>query len=610
MGLKTHRLMFAYYNPLDKQCKSVTGAIKKGEDCTFRVKTDAKTCSLILQKDGGRPSSFLMKRIKDGFELTFTSQAVGLYFYGFDLGDNQFLGLGDDYTGHVFYEKKYFQLSIYDPAYETPNYIKGGLIYQIFPDRFAIDGEVKKLPNRIYHDDLKDTPYFLPNAKGKVLNNDFFGGNLKGIISKLDYLKSLSVSVIYLNPIFKANSNHRYDTGDYMCIDENLGTLDDLKLLIKTADKYGIKIILDGVFSHTGDDSRYFNKYGNYESIGAYQSKESPYYEWYHFWQYPDKYESWWGIDILPEVNEKNPAYDNFINGIGGVIEHYTSLGLGGWRLDVADELPTQFLINLRNAVKRINKDAIVIGEVWEDATNKVSYNERRSYFSGNQLDSIMNYVLKGAIIDYVKNGNVKRLSYAIKEQIDHYPECALHSLMNILGTHDTYRIITSIAGQDMTGRSKSDMSTKLLSAKQYALGVERLKTASLLQYTIYGVPSIYYGDEIGMQGYSDPLNRKFFGANGVDEDLLTWYKNLGKIRSSISAFKTGELKELFNENGAYVFERRDENSVVTIGTNYGYSVIVINFEGVLYDLLTGKKYSKKLELRPGERCLLYKELI
>jgi glycosidase len=391
-----------------------------------------------------------------------------------------------------------------------------------------------------------------------------------------------------------------------MCIDPNLGTESDLKELIDKASERGIKIILDGVFSHTGDDSKYFNKYGNYDSVGAYQSKDSPYYSWYTFGKFPNKYESWWGIDILPEVNEKNPAYNDFINGKDGVIEHYTDLGIGGWRLDVADELPTEFLINLRKAVKGKNPNAIVIGEVWEDATNKISYSERRSYFYGNQLDSIMNYVLKDSIIDYAKNGNLKRLSYAVKEQVDHYPTSALHSHMNLLATHDTYRLISSLGDLNVDGKSRFIMSKAHLSDEQYDVAVKRLKIATVLQYTLCGVPSIYYGDELGMEGYSDPLCRKFFGTGKTSENLLEWFKLLGKIRAQLPVFVDGEFAEIYAKHGAYVFSRKTEDDIVFVGVNNGPSTIYIDFDGELFDLLTGEKFTNRCELKTGEYRILY----
>lgn len=597
--------MQAYYNPLDKNCKSVIGAVEKDIDCLFHVKADTEKCTLVLLKDGGKVTKFNMRRCYDGFEINLALHEVGLYFYTFDLGNGLFLGLGKNYSGMITENPTYFQLSVYETGYTAPDFLSGGIIYQIFPDRFAIDGKVKNVKGRVYHDDITDLPYFLPDSKGKIKNVDFFGGNLKGIIKKLPYLHSLGVTTIYLNPIFKAFSNHRYDTGDYFMIDENLGTEEDLVKLIESAKKLGISIILDGVFSHTGDDSRYFNKYGNYDSVGAYQSKDSPYYKWYTFKNFPDKYESWWGIDVLPEVKENNPSYNKFINGENGVIEHYTKLGIGGWRLDVADELTTDFLINLRKAVKRINPNAIIIGEVWEDATNKVSYNERRSYFLGNQLDSVMNYELKDAILDFVKYGNSKKLAFKVKEQIDHYPNSALHSLMNLLGTHDTYRMLTHLAGKNMDGKTRLEQSKVRLTESEKIKGKKMLKMATLLQYTLPGVPSIYYGDEIGMEGYSDPLNRKFFESDGIDEEILSWYRLLGNIRNKLSVFKTGGYYELYSEGSTIVYERIFGDDIAVVGVNNGHNTITLDFDEEMVDLLTGKVYKNNLELTNGDIVLL-----
>ncbi len=597
--------MQAYYNPLDKNSKSIIGAVEKDAECLFHVKADVEKCSLILQKDGGSTTEFHMHRCYDGFEINLALHEVGLYFYAFDLGNGKYLGLGTNYSGTITENPTYFQLSVYDNGYKVPDFLSGGLIYQIFPDRFARFGKIKKVKGRVYHEDIKELPYFLPASDGKIKNVDFYGGNLKGIIKKLPYLKELGVTVIYLNPIFKAYSNHRYDTGDYFEIDPNLGTKEDLKLLISSANELNIKIILDGVFSHTGDDSRYFNKYGNYDDVGAYQSKKSPYYKWYSFEKHPDKYASWWGIDVLPEVQENNPSYNKFINGKDGVIEHYTKLGIGGWRLDVADELPTQFLINLRKAVKRINENAIIIGEVWEDATNKVSYGERRSYFCGNQLDSVMNYVLKEAIMDYVKNGNAKRLSYTVKEQIDHYPKQSLNALMNLIGTHDTYRVFTHLGGKNMDGKSRLEMSKVSMTKDEREKGKKLLKIATLLQYTLPGVPSIFYGDEIGMEGYSDPLNRRFFGADGVDEEILDWFKLLGKARTEIPVFKDGSCYELYSENNAFVFERIKGDKMAVIGVNKGLSTLVLEFDEPMIDFITKNRYEKTVELKSGEVLLL-----
>ena len=299
------------------------------------------------------------------------------------------------------------------------------------------------------------------NAEGKVLNNDFFGGNIRGILEKLDYLQSLHVTVLYLNPIFRSFSNHRYDTGNFMEIDPTFGTEEEFARLVEECRKRGIRIMLDGVFNHTGDDSLYFNKYGRYPGVGAYQSKDSKYYAWYNFIHYPEKYSAWWGIDNLPAVNEECPSYADYITGENGVIRYWLKYSLGGFRLDVADELPDEFIEKIRQAVKAADPEAVVLGEVWEDASNKIAYSKRRKYFWGKELDSVMNYPLKDAIIQFILSGDTSLFRQTVAMLRDNYPKSVLDSLMNILGTHDTARILTALGG--VHAYTKDEMSyTKL----------------------------------------------------------------------------------------------------------------------------------------------------
>ncbi len=584
-----------YYNPLDKYYKSHIGAVSAKTEITFRVKGDFDSVVFILKKDNEDNCRYLnMQKTGDCFVLN-AEFDVGLYFYRFSVGGDKFLGLGENYCGVITDKPNDFQLTVYDKDYSVPEWLKGGVIYQIFPDRFCNGGGEKLVhKNKILHKTWSEMPIFEPNEKGQILNNDFFGGDLKGIINKLEYIKSLGVNAIYLNPIFEAFSNHRYDTGDYMKIDPLLGTEEDFINLINTAENLGIKIILDGVFNHTGDDSLYFNKYGNYDSLGAYQSKDSKYYGWYNFKNYPEDYESWWGITVLPSVNESNPDYVEYITGENGVIEKYTKLGIGGWRLDVVDELPTAFVQKIRTATKNINKNAIVIGEVWEDASNKISYGVRREYFQGKELDSVMNYPLEDAILNFVKSGEAKDLARVIKEQIDHYPHQVLHSLMNILSTHDTYRLLSAVNSVDISGKSKKETSIIKTPPEKMAEAIFRLKVASLLQYTLCGVPSIYYGDEIGMEGYSDPLNRQTYPWGQENTDILDWYKFLGDLRGKYSAFNCGNYKEIYVAKGKFVFAREDCQSSVMIAINLSDKPFSISYLGELTDLISNEKHKNE----------------
>ncbi len=598
-----------FYDPLDKFYKSQIGAVVANKKITFRVKGNFDSVVFVLKKDDKLVSDrFKMQKQGDCFVLELSFKR-GLYFYCFDLGD-RFIGLNDDYLGEIMFKPSFFQLTVYDEDFTVPKWLYGGIIYQIFPDRFCRSVDQKKLPNdKVYHSNWLDTPIYEPNEKGKVLNNDFFGGDIKGIISKLDYLKSLGVTAIYLNPIFKAYSNHRYDTGDYMSIDPLLGSNDEFNELINKSNEKGIKLILDGVFNHTGDDSLYFNKYGKYDSLGAYQSKDSPYLGWFNFFDYPNGYESWWGIDTLPSVNESSQSFIDFITGENGVIEHYTKLGIGGWRLDVVDELPTEFVRKIRLAVKKTNKDTTIIGEVWEDASNKISYGVRREYFQGKELDGVMNYPLKNAILYYVKSGEIKNLSRVIKEQIDHYPTDVLNNLMNILSTHDTARLITVLGGDDMSGKSKAEMAKTFIPKNAMGLAKAKLKIASLLQFTLCGVPSIYYGDEIGMQGYIDPLNRRTYDWNNQDQELLDWYRFLGNLRSNYSAFSQGEYKEIYADNGALVYTRKDLDSEILIAVNCGNLPCRLEFAGELFDLISKTCSVNEYIIKPLNCAVLIKKI-
>lgn len=584
-----------YYNPLDKNCKSVTGAVKHGENVTFRIKSNSERCFFVFHKDNSIAHD-TVPMIKDGewFSVALSFE-TGLYWYSFrfiDGSETYNAGVGKGLCAEICDCPTDYQLTVYSKDFSVPEWLKGGIIYQIFPDRFNSSDKNKRIAeNKVLHENWDDFPIYKPDSFGIVRNNDFFGGDLKGIEEKLPYLKELGVTAVYLNPIFKANSNHRYDTGNYMEIDELLGNEDDFVSLIDSAKNLGIGIILDGVFNHTGDDSLYFNRYGNYQSVGAYQSRDSKYYSWYNFINYPDEYYSWWGIFTLPAVNKTNPDFIEYITGENGVIDKYTRLGVKGWRLDVVDELPSEFVQKIRTAVKRADSSAIVIGEVWEDASNKVSYGTRRAYFQGKELDSVMNYPLKNAIISYVKNGDAQIVSDVVREQTDHYPKAVCDSLMNILSTHDTARILSAVSGTDVSGLGKDRLKDLVIDVDSDYNALSRLKIAVTLQYTLYGVPSLYYGDEIGMQGYFDPANRQTFKWNKIDCELRKFFVKLGKIRNSYSAFTDGEIKIVCDKDGVFAFRRFDGQSDLLIVTNTGNSEMIFEFDGELFDLIGEKAY-------------------
>lgn len=508
----------------------------------------------------------------------------GLLFYYFDIGENGksiYYGNSDDCLGGIgkAYDKipdQKYQITVYDGDYETPEWWKNSVCYQIFPDRFARSEESdKNLSQRqdIIKRNWGDDPYYKAEQfGGKYLANDFFGGTLNGIEEKLPYLADLGISCIYLNPVFKAYSNHRYDTGDYKSIDPILGTEKDFTHLCKAAEVYGIRIILDGVFNHTGSDSLYFNKNNNYDSTGAYQSKESPYYSWFRFSEHPDKYESWWGIDTLPQVEENCKEFQEYIlTGKDSVVKRWLDKGSSGWRLDVVDELPDFFVKTLRQEVKKQNPDAVIIGEVWEDASHKVAYDELREYFLGEELDSVMNYPLRSALIDFImRRIDAKTFSRRIMSLKENYPAPAFYSLFNFLSSHDTERILTVLGGK--TYSNKDEECRARLSDDEKRQAKAKLFCMITLQMLLPGVPAIFYGDEAGIEGYRDPFCRRCFPWGNEDHELTAYYKKAISLRNESDAFSSGEFEPVYKyENGFGFIRYNDKDSyIVLVNTGKG----------------------------------------
>lgn len=509
---------------------------------------------------------------------------VGLVWYYFVLESNSrtyYYGNNEKRLGGLgrVYEKDPlpYQISVYKKDFKTPDWFKDAIVYQIFPDRFSkesMDGLKNTDRQGIIPRQWEETPYYKAEQFGEqYLANDFFGGSLVGIINKLDYLKELGITAIYLNPIFEAFSNHRYDVGDYERVDPILGTNDDFKRLCQEAKGRGIRIILDGVFSHTGSNSRYFNKEGTYPSLGAYQSKDSPYYSWYSFKNHPDDYEAWWGIKTLPHTRELEPSFmDYILTSDKAIVKRWLDYGGSGWRLDVADELPPEFLRALRKAVKEKMPEAVIIGEVWEDATNKLSYGKLREYLLGEKLDSVMNYPLRGAIIDFAcKRIDAAGFAMRLMSLYENYPREAFYSLLNFLSSHDVARIITLLADcqlpEDLT---KDEKAVFRLNRAQLDLAKKRLGNALLLLMTLPGVPCIYYGDEVGMEGYEDPFNRRTFPWQALDETILSLYKRMIKLRKDNRVLVTGEFEILYSYKSCLAFARYDKEKFLAVAVNMG----------------------------------------
>ncbi len=577
--------MIMIYYPFDSRnplYRTPQGAIAEGESLRLRVLLRKDSCVrsvfLIIKNDAdNQPQEIAMSpaELLDNYryyecEITL---GEGLYWYSFryesDYGDF-LIKKGEHSLGYICPEGENWQLTVYEKDFSTPDWLDGGIIYQIFPDRFYSSGKKKtRVPkDRYIVKDWEKQPEFRQDDDFKRLCNDYYGGDLKGIEKKLPYLKSLGVSCIYLNPIFEAHSNHRYNTADYMKVDASLGTKADLESLIKSAKKQGIYIILDGVFSHTGDDSIYFNKYNRYNSVGAYNSENSPYREWYKWTDSEIGYDAWWGVPTLPEVNETNPNFTDFITGEKGVLRYWLKKGIKGFRLDVADELPDEFLDNIRKAIKADSKENFLLGEVWEDATNKISYDARRRFLRGSQLDTVMNYPFSNAIINYLEGGNSRVLIDTVLEILENYPAQSIKLLMNHIGTHDTPRILTLLGKGGVESTDREWQSLQSLSDEEYKKGSSLLKVGALIQYSLPGVPSLYYGDEVGMQGYGDPFCRGTYPWGKEDKELLEFYKKLGQIRRKNKVFASGEFIPVYANFGEIAFIRKKGDEQILIAAS------------------------------------------
>lgn len=475
-----------------------------------------------------------------------------------------------------------FQITVYEPREVKPEWYRNGVVYQIFPDRFnrgkdwerrvrdALEGE-RKGPERDLVADWDTVPHYRKDNYGRISVWDFYGGTLEGIREKLDYLAALGITVIYLNPIFEAASNHRYDTADYQKIDPMLGDEESFKRLCADANALGIKIILDGVFNHTGCDSRYFNKYGNYPTLGAYQSDKSPYASWYKFSDEDrHNYQSWWGVDDLPDVEEEDPGYREFICGKNGVVRKWLRLGASGWRLDVADELPDDFIVAIKEAALAEKPDAVLIGEVWEDASNKRSYGVLRKYLQGKELDGTMNYPFRTAMLDFL---NLRITAQQFADQLEtlreNYPADAFYSELNLLGSHDRERLLTMLGNCPAKETLSDDQKYHYrMSKDQRGLAVSRLWVAALLQMTMPGVPCVYYGDEAGVEGYTDPYNRSSYPWGHEDKNCRDIYRNAIAVRKSLPVFIDGDFKPFSLGEHVFGFTRSDGESTVCVLAN------------------------------------------
>ena len=587
----TMRILF---DSKQSQYKTPFGTLTPGQECTLSIHVPATvqaasvTCELLYDDQSPAQSIPMELDSKKGaydiFKGTFSIPVPALYFYFFRINKSQgsfrLFKLGDDTNMEA---GDLWQLSCVPADFRTPDWAKGAIIYQVFPDRFHKGGKTDltgKLEPYTIHRNWYEDVQWRPTPEGIVLNNDFYGGNFKGITEKMDYIASLGTTILYLNPISKSFSSHRYDTGDYKTPDPMLGTEEDFANLCRAAHEHGIRVLLDGVYSHTGSNSLYFNREGTFPGTGAFQSQSSPYASWYTFYQWPYNYHSWWSFDTLPTVNKMDPAFIEYIiTGEDSVIAHWLKLGADGFRLDVADELPDEFLKLLYDRVKELKPDGLVLGEVWEDASNKMAYDKRRKYFTGAELDSVMNYPFRTAILNFMRGWDTGRgFRDTVMSIVENYPEEVWQCNTNLLGTHDTPRILTALV-DDFDG-SREEKAKRRLSRHNLEVARERFLMASFLQYTLPGSPSLYYGDEALMEGYKDPFNRRTYPWGREDRDILEHFRRLGRLRRDHEVLRLGDIR---------FFEAEDKRLGFTRTLNGKTLKVYANRSGDPWDIPAGR---------------------
>lgn len=627
----------AYHNSRIKKYRFPPGAVRCGGKLRLVIDLTGQNlscCDVFLRLwSDGRETLIKGERQKNVVLTSFifhftapeTPQLIWYYFIININGEKYFYG-GRSGEGALYRNvPQDYQITVYDGCFKTPDWFKEATVYQIFPDRFCRGSadkhgftaleraeKLKSSGEKIFlHKNWNEEVLFEPLPGEKDYSPcDYYGGDLKGIEEKLPYLKKLGVTAIYLNPIFEAHSNHRYNTADYMRVDHVLGENEDLKRLAASAEKFGMHLILDGVFSHTGADSVYFNRFGRYQSLGAYQSPDSPYYEWYDFRRFPDDYRCWWGFKSLPEVNENTPSYMDFI---GKVLKFWSEFGVTSWRLDVADELPEEFIEFLRIKIKEHDPEGLILGEVWEDASNKEFYGGLRKYVYGSELDGVMNYPFRDAVCDFF-TGKID--AYALNDilagQRERYPEPFYRSCLNVLGSHDCQRILSVLSGAPGKNELSREKQSKYSETPAgLAKGRNRLEAASALQFSMPQPPCIYYGDEAGMTGLCDPFNRRSFPWEHGDNLLTQHYIKLSSIRKESRALKNGLTafaaldKDLFGvyrcaetENGfeavLTVVNRSEKIIRFTVSENdftEGSDAYKVSLHGEFVDLFADRKY-------------------
>lgn len=486
------------------------------------------------------------------------------YRYYFEFIDNNNQRFEYNERGFVNREFKYNDMNSFqfpyiaeEDLYYEEKWLQESVVYQIFPDRFC---------NGDSNINVEGT---LPWGKGKVHKRSMYGGDLRGIIDKLPYLKDLGINLIYLTPIFKSTTNHKYNTKDYFDIDPQFGTLSEARELVEKAHSNGIRIVFDAVFNHSGSD------FFAFEDVIKNQ-QESKYKDWYFIDSWPvskskNKYYTFAnGCDNMPKLNTNNEEVKEYLLKVG---EYWIKeIGIDGWRLDVCDEVGHEFWRAFRKVVKKANKNAVIIGEIMHEAN---------SFLKGDQLDGIMNYPFKNAIIDFFGKHIITAREFLdiMAENRVLYMDSITKQMWNLVGSHDTKRIYDECEGN-----------------------IDRIKLAIAYQFLYLGVPYIYYGDEVGLDGGDDPQNRKcmIWDEEKQNKELLNFYKKMIKIRASNKALVHGDFEEVYCDENLLAFKRvlNDEKLIVIFNNSDEDAIIELNLKCSAKELITGNiQELKKINL-------------
>jgi len=619
------------FDSRDSNCKIPFGAVPCGTQISLTLRPPLTEgfldCTLILRAEFAKERwevTLPLTGTKDSYQIFSGSWSAPKlpdlvwYIFRFRCRDDKVVFLGK--YGRCAQEDNatFWQQTVYDDMLSTPDWFGRGVTYQIFPDRFRRSGVPHlsgTLGNRNFHPDWNEGLAFLSSRDGETQNHDYFGGNLAGVEEKLPYLKSLGVSTIYFCPIFEADSNHRYNTANYEKIDPMLGKEEDFRRLCRKAKDLGIHVMLDGVFNHTGSNSKYFNAEGVYPTLGAAQSQDSPYFAWYTFQNWPSQYDSWWGFQTLPAVNEDHPDYiDYIIEGKESIIRRWLRAGADAWRLDVADELPDSFIARIRSVIMEEKPDGFLLGEVWEDGSNKIAYDQRRKYLLGREVHGLMNYPFRTAALAYLRGGDAIDFLNAMETIRENYPPAAFYSGMNLLGTHDTPRILTLLGtSPNEPPAARKERALYRMTAAERLRGKQLLLIGADLLYTFPGSPTVYYGDEAGMEGFEDPFNRGPFPWGREDKDLQRHFAFLGKLRNERLSLQAGNIRWLHAQGSILAFAREYNTEVTVTVLNVGEksaSLMIPWPDHLAVDAVSGRQFLAEtgnifLEISPVSGIIL-----